>query len=323
MNAHLSPPPAEVNLEEPPCPLGCFSSDERVLVGRDRISNIPGDFPVVRCRGCGLMRTSPRPTPDTIGAYYPASYAPFAYTRAVSKDSTVKPRSRLRALASKVVNSDSFAIPTMPPAHALELGCASGSFLSYLEGHGWSVEGVEPGLEAAEFARSRGYRVQSCPVEDMSPPEQPPSLVVGWMVLEHMHDPLKALSRIAAWSRPDARLVLSVPNAESLFAKLFRDQWYALHLPCHLWHFTPATLEQLLLRAGWKVEKVLHQRVLADYMASAGNLADSLGAANAGAWLRRVAKKRSTFLTGYPLAAVLARLGETGRMTVWAKRVST
>lgn len=318
--------PTNVRLEEPCCPLGCPPNDEHVLTGRDRISNIPGEFPVVRCRTCGLMRTSPRPTADTIGAYYPPSYGPYAYTRAGSGSAKTKPaprRTRLRTLGSRIVDSNAFALPGLKPGHALELGCASGSFMSYLESQGWSVEGVEPGAEAADCARTRGYRVQTCSVEDMAPPERPPALIVGWMVLEHMHDPLRALRRIAQWSPTDARLVLSVPNADSLPAKIFGTEWYALHLPCHLWHFTPATLRQLLANAGWNLDRVLHQRVLGDYLSSAGNWAETLGASDAGTWLRRTAKKRKTFLAGYPLAVLLAQLGETGRMTVWATRAST
>src|SRR5262245_34431657 len=66
-----------VELEDRPCPLGCQRGDSLVLEGMDRINHVPGIFRIVRCNNCGLMRTNPRPTPVTIGAYYPDHYAPY------------------------------------------------------------------------------------------------------------------------------------------------------------------------------------------------------------------------------------------------------
>ena len=57
--------PAEILLESAACPIGCPPTDETILVDRDRLHNLPGEFTVVKCRNCGLMRTNPRPTPET------------------------------------------------------------------------------------------------------------------------------------------------------------------------------------------------------------------------------------------------------------------
>lgn len=63
-------------LETRACPNGCTSDDREVLEGADLLHGMPGTFRVVRCNGCGLMRTNPRPNPDTIDLYYPHDYAP-------------------------------------------------------------------------------------------------------------------------------------------------------------------------------------------------------------------------------------------------------
>src|SRR3546814_20558991 len=65
---------------------------------------------------------------------------------------------------------------------------------------------------------------------DLGDPETPFDVVVGWMVLEHLHEPLAALKKLRRWVRQDGWLVLSVPDAGGLELKLFRDRWYALHL---------------------------------------------------------------------------------------------
>ena len=49
-----------------------------VYLGRDRLHGLPGTFPLVRCRRCGLMYLNPRPDRDEIGRYYPSDYISFA-----------------------------------------------------------------------------------------------------------------------------------------------------------------------------------------------------------------------------------------------------
>ena len=70
--------PDGVRLESRPCPLCLVAEDEPVLSGVDMLHGVPGEYRVIRCRQCGLMRTDPRPTPDTIGLYYPSHYGPHA-----------------------------------------------------------------------------------------------------------------------------------------------------------------------------------------------------------------------------------------------------
>jgi hypothetical protein len=50
---------------------------------------------------------------------------------------------------------------------------------------------------------------------------------------------------------------MEIPNfksAEALF--LFRDKWYGIDAPRHLYHFSPKSLGQLLNKSGFDVQKV-------------------------------------------------------------------
>jgi 2-polyprenyl-3-methyl-5-hydroxy-6-metoxy-1,4-benzoquinol methylase len=315
---HAQEIPPEVELESSPCPFGCAPSDEVFAVGIDRVSGRPGRFRVVRC-SCGLMRTDPRPTPATMGFYYPDDYGPYQYTSQASRSRPTK-KPLWRRVAKRVIEFNSDRLPPCAPGHALELGCAGGGFLEHLANQGFSVEGVEPNERAAANAAARGFRVQAALVEEMAPPEKAPDLIVGWMVLEHMHDPLSCLRKLHAWAAPGAWLALSVPNAGAWMARAFRGNWYALHLPCHLHHFTPETLGRMLETAGWRPEAFHHHRVLIDYLTSAAHVAEDAGHARLAGGLRKVARKRPFVFATYPAALVAAELGQTGGMTVWARR---
>lgn len=310
----------DVVLENSPCPLGCYEANTLVLKGRDRLHGLPGEFSVVRCRGCGLMRTDPRPTPETIGFYYPENYGPYVIT-------TVSPNndSRSRALKDRVkelLRLDQTALPSLPAGRMLEIGCASGAFLHVMARKGWQVEGIEFSETAANRSRALGYPVYSGQLETAPDPGELFDLVVGWMVLEHLHNPVRVLQKVHAWTRPGAWLALSVPNAGSFQLALFRDAWFPLQLPNHLFHFTRDSLASVLKAGGWTIENILYQRDVSYLVASLGHKLQETGLCP------RFADKVARFpdwqgkllLPLYPLSSLFALLRQSSAMTVWARR---
>lgn len=314
-----------VNFEASQCPLCCQSGDTLVLEGRDILHGLPGEFRVLKCQCCGLMRTDPRPTPEAIGFYYPADYGPYVDTQIqlAPADSSLVRRFKdaLRPLTARLFDTKAHAVPKLPPGRMLEIGCASGAFLDHMAKRGWHVEGVEFSEAAASAARSLGYPVHTGPLEDAPAPSLPVDLVVGWMVLEHLHDPIGCLAKLNEWSSANAWLVLSVPNAKSAEFSVFRENWYALQLPTHLHHFTPKSLTHLLGAAGWKLEALHHQRSLGNLLFSLAYITERHGLQRTTSFLRRWAGGNGVrFYVLFPLAWLLSLFGQTGRMTVWARK---
>ncbi len=313
----------DVQMENTACPLGCPPADETILLGRDRLHNLPGIFTVVKCRTCGLMRTNPRPTAETIGYYYPYNYGPHVGTRVPHQSVECNSIPFWKRFLKKIFQFNTQRLMLLPPGRMLEIGCASGSFLHQMACNGWEVEGVEPSEDAANAARSLGYLVHTSRIEDIPDTHRLYDLVVGWMVLEHVHNPLSVLKKLHRWVKPGGWLAISVPNAASFEFNLFKDAWYALHLPAHLFHYTPRTLERVLVQAGWRVEKLFQQRVLTNLIASSGyRLQDKDPQSRLGKFLVDLpANGVMVNVLLYPFAYLLSLFGQTGRMTVWAKRM--
>lgn len=315
--------PSNVDLEDADCPLGCARNDEFIITGHDRLHSVPGEFSVVRCRTCGLMRTNPRPTADTMGVYYPDNYGPYIGTRVEQA-----PNNRLesiknlfRPLINKIFDAKTDALPELPTGRLLEVGCASGSFLHRMATDGWNVEGVEFSTAAAAAARDLGYKVHTGSLEGAPGPAMPVDLVVGWMVMEHLHDPIACLKKLSEWSKPNAWLVISVPNAESFEFKVFKERWYGLQLPTHLYHFTPASLASVLKAGGWTLQEIKHQRSVTNLFVSMAYYLEDRGWHRLGAYARSFAWSGGIcFYIRFPFAWFLSAFGQTGRMTVWARR---
>lgn len=309
--------PAGVVLETKPCPNGCAPMDECVLEGRDRIHGIAGLFRVVRCSTCGLMRTDPRPTGETIGAYYPDDYAPYQSTAPAPRKASWSRQAKARL--ARWLGRDVRRLPPVAPGRLLEIGCASGAYLRELRDKGWAVEGIEFSANAAATARAAGLTVQTGSVESASPPEQSPDVIAAWMVLEHLHDPVHALLRLREWIKPDGWLVGVVPDASAFDRRLFGTHWYALHLPNHLYHYDPRSLEALFHRAGWQLVQLRWQpneqnllRTLEYWLQDAPRPA----ALRALRWLQH-ARGAKRLRRGLGWLLGLAR--QSGRMEFWAR----
>jgi SAM-dependent methyltransferase len=75
-------------------------------------------------------------------------------------------------------------------------------------------------------------------------------------VLEHINNPAELLKEIFRILKSDGKVVIEVPNYDSLEARLFREKWSAIDAPRHLYLFTPSTLIKLLEQSGFEVERV-------------------------------------------------------------------
>ncbi|MGH7511956.1 MAG: class I SAM-dependent methyltransferase [Gemmatimonadales bacterium] len=313
---------APVALEAVPCPLGCAPDDEIVVRGHDRLHELPGEFTVVRCRGCGLLRTTPRPTPEAMGFYYPAEYGPYLSTR-VLEDAPAPPAAPRPAGAIRrwIRETKTHIVPPLTPGRMLEVGCGSGAYLHEMAARGWAVEGLEFSPDAAAAARALGYQVRVGALETAADPAAPYDLIAGWMVVEHLHDPLGGLRKLARWTRPGGWLALSTPDAAAPEFKLFGDAWYALHLPNHLYLYDHRTLRRVLAESGWELRRVFWHDNPNNLLMSLRFWALDRGRTGLAEWLLDVAECRRWPRARLVLGKLLGALRASGRMTVWARRV--
>lgn len=307
--------PDDVILENRPCPNGCPPVDRLVLEGHDRLHGIPGQFQVVSCMNCGLMRTNPRPSPETIGAYYPNDYGPYQTSDAPVTPSGAGFRRRMRRL----LGLETRVVPDIPPGRMLEIGCANGAYMEQMRREGWLAEGIEFSEAIAQQAREKGFKVQAATVETAEAPSEPVDVVAAWMVLEHLHEPVNALSKVREWVKSDGYLIASVPDAGALERRIFGNRWYALQLPTHLYHYTPETIEAVLSAAGWEVVRVRWQCNCNNLLCSLEYFAKDRGMNRLLRGIQWFRTSRTAGKARVVLAWLLGVLRQSGRMEIWAR----
>ncbi|MGO9898411.1 MAG: class I SAM-dependent methyltransferase [Solirubrobacteraceae bacterium] len=136
-----------------------------------------------------------------------------------------------------------------PPGPVLDVGTGDGVLLDALarlgrEALGLERESARPDVRAAELGEIDGAW----------------AAIVFWHSLEHLSDAGEQVTRAASLLAPNGVLVIAVPNADSLQAKLFADCWLAHDLPRHLVHLPAGALIERLQLLGLNVERVSYWR---------------------------------------------------------------
>ena len=267
-------PPA-IEWEEPDCLL-CGSREWSALVeSPDTTTGGTGLwFAVVQCQRCGLCFTNPRPSPDSIGRFYPSVYRPHR-----------APRQRRRRALDRLrfwrkPKWGNVKILWQGQGRLLDFGCGGGAFLARMHEQGWNVTGLDVCPAAIERVRNQlGLRgiLGTLPHPELEPSSF--DVVTMWHSLEHVHFPLAVLREVRRLLVPGGRLFIAVPNIDSLPFRWFGSAWYGLDLPRHLTHFAPWTLHLMLERAGFRVGQVQWVRH-SQWLRSSARLACDTGRGN-------------------------------------------
>jgi len=210
-------------------------------------------FCLVRCSGCGLAYVNPRLPESARGEVYDDDYI-RGHTGGEELDGdfvwTVEPTSweatRVR-----------YATRGIMKGRLLEVGCATGRFLSAVRQKGWEIWGVEFNRRAACVAAERlGCTVVVGGFEQAQLPEGHFDVICLFHVIEHMLDPFAAVRKIRALLRQNGRVLLECPDFGSGNARKLGPGWIMVQPKEHLYYFDECSLRKLLEGAGFRVEKV-------------------------------------------------------------------
>jgi SAM-dependent methyltransferase len=122
---------------------------------------------------------------------------------------------------------------------------------------GWTVTGLDISALAVNQVRSGlGLPVLlgSLPHPELA--RESFDVITMWQSLEHVHDPQEMLRQSNELLVAGGKLLISVPNIDSLPFRWFGPAWYGLDLPRHLTHFSPVTLPVMMERAGFRVRRL-------------------------------------------------------------------
>jgi hypothetical protein len=201
---------------------------------------LPDGSATVPCARCGARTTWPIPTDEELDRAYGSWYRPDGGRFSGLGDRLLR---RLRGRTARRLDE------IAPPGPVLDVGAGDGALLDALGALGRPTVGLErdsvrDDIRAAEIGEV----------------EERWAAIVFWHSLEHLRDAGAAVDRAAGLLEPGGVLLVAMPNAASIQARLFGERWLALDLPRHLVHVPAATLISRLRGLGLRTSRVSYLR---------------------------------------------------------------
>jgi SAM-dependent methyltransferase len=236
-----------------PCPICDGTLRESIFRTRDRHYKIAGEWTVARCTGCGMVQLDPMPNATELMALYPTDF--YAFGDLSKKNIGWLAAVKRFLFPSFYVKDPAFA----RPGRVLDSGCGTGWSLLKFKKMGWNCIGLEPSTRAAQFGREH-YQldIRAGTVHSENLPSASFDYVRSNHSLEHDPDANKTVAEFRRIIKDDGKLLIGVPNIDSLPARWFGRYWWYLGAPVHTYNFSTKHLTLLLYKHGFDVASVRH-----------------------------------------------------------------
>ncbi|HEY2386608.1 MAG TPA: methyltransferase domain-containing protein [Candidatus Binatia bacterium] len=244
----------------------CAGTDTEGLFEKD-------GFPIVRCRGCGLVYVNPRLTPAALAALYEGQeISPTGYYVRTERTDELSFNQRLELIER-----------FRAPGTLLDLGCGPGTFSAVAQHRGWRPLGLDINPQSVARCAERGVEAVCDVFPSPALAGRRFDVIVMNDFLEHMPSPAAALEAARGMLAPDGILFVTTPDVGSLMARLTRARWLHLKPNEHLVYFDRRTIDLLLTRTGFRVKylraigRVRNLAVALEKVRAYGEIASTLG----------------------------------------------
>ena len=211
-------------------------------------------FVIMKCANCNFQFTNPRPDQENIGKFYESEdYIShtnkgnnpiniiYKLVRNYSTQNKIK-------LIKKISKKDK--------AKILDYGTGTGFFLNAIKEKGWKTIGVEPDQKARKNAEKLIGQKIYANLHEIEELDTKYDVITLWHVLEHIHELNQVFSSLKGLLKEKGKIIIAVPNIDSLDNQIYKEDWAAYDVPRHLYHFNKETLTTFALKHGMKVKNV-------------------------------------------------------------------
>ena len=207
-------------------------------------------------RSYGLIREPDAGEPER-GSHWAPPRPPAAVWDLVCRISVFPLAVRWSPLLQTLVYNRRFLRFRRKPARVLEVGFGNGLLLYALSHLDTELFGTEISPEACKvLAETLGAKTFCGQLWEANYEDNQFDLVIFSHSLEHLADPMRALREAQRIISPQGSVLVSVPNPDSLSARVFREHWTGYDFPRHLFLFGPDALRRMAQEAGLRASVV-------------------------------------------------------------------
>ena len=209
-------------------------------------------FEIWECTDCGLRITQNAPDPGSMKEFYQSENYISHTDTGKGLINRLYHFIRLQTLMNKRLLVGSAT--GIKKGKLLDIGAGTGAFVKHMKLNGWDPTGMEPDENARKLAK-KIHEVDLLSSDHLyDPGEDLYDAITLWHVLEHVHDLHGYLDQLRKIVRPKhGRIFIAVPNYTSYDAGVYQRYWAAYDVPRHLYHFSPFSMKQLLIKHDFQL----------------------------------------------------------------------
>lgn len=243
------------------CPVCNHTSFRNFIICKDHAVS-QESFAIAECDKCHFKFTNPRPGADKLAGYYESEEYISHNNANNSLINQVYKVARLFTVRHKIA-----LINKLFPSkgNLLDVGCGIGTFVSAAQKNSWKTTGIEPNEKARAEAQKNISITFHANLDELRQ-NQSFDIITLWHVLEHVPDLNETIARLKKLLAAKGKLIIAVPNCDSLDATLYKHHWAAYDVPRHLYHFTQSTLKKLLAKHQLKLKSIQPMKLDAFYV---------------------------------------------------------
>lgn len=213
------------------------------------------NFKIIECKNCEFNHCVPIPTETKLKMFYNKKY----YNQKRKNDYFKKQKKDLawwKSIFLKRLNQ--FEKMIKKKGTILDIGCGPGFFINYAKSKGWKVVGIEPSIDAVNFAKKElklkvhhgDYKIlPSLKLKNVD-------VIYTHGVLEHLRDPKELFIMSKKYLSKNGIFFTSVANDFNLFQaaalKKIKKPWWIV-APEHINYFSIKSIFNLFKKTGYKV----------------------------------------------------------------------
>ena len=267
------------------CKICGNTENNHIHLAKERLLNLRDEFQYLECANCYCLQIVE--TPDNLSKYYPGEYYSF---RQPKFGLTLNPivyflkKSLLRHYLGKFDPVGAMIsiflphpFPWMKPGligfsdSVLDVGCGSGRVILSMQRSGFrNLTGIDPFLEQ-DLQNATNLKILKKDLFEISGQYD---FVMMHHAFEHMDHPGKVLEKIRNLLKPEGKLLIRIPVANSHAWRKYRTHWFALDAPRHLFLHTTNSIHLLAAKAGLQINRIEYDSSFVQFASSEKYLRD-------------------------------------------------
>ncbi len=212
-----------------------------------------GKHNIIICQHCGFGQTIPGIEMSKISQFYAKHYPLTTYSAKDIKESVQKPNSFISWIRG---DDNTCHWYIRKSTRVLDVGSGTGVSLLEIKALGGVAFGIEPDPNAQETAKKLNLNVFCGFIDDNPYPDIKFDYITASQVIEHDSNPINFLKNAQKKLKPGGKIILSFPNVNSLYRKIFGKAWINWHVPYHLSFLTRKSLEIGISNLGLKIKLI-------------------------------------------------------------------